>query len=276
MHLRFLQTILFVFLISTNLVIGQISPKFNIARDLLLVHFDCKTDVDDIHTAAALYTLLSQAPFNKINYHAVAGTYGVQEGLYVPGNDLFQFAFGKNWSDAHNYKSMALARVKKLAHRILKNQGDIFIAEAGQSDFSAALVRALKTDMPNLDLSKRIHLVQHSNWNEEVTTAADLEYVKKTIDYQKIPDGNVVGNGSPGFKTPGYLLWKDKTHDRKLHKVWEMAIDLGQKYNGKEGRYVNTAITENGVDFSDLSEVCWILGLQDLKDSDAFFDKFGY
>src|SRR6056297_395451 len=73
------------------------SPRagsFNIEKDLLLVQFDCKTDVDDLHTVAATVTLLSDPKFSNIHYHAVAGTYGIQEGPYVPPNKLFQLAFG--------------------------------------------------------------------------------------------------------------------------------------------------------------------------------------
>ncbi|MDD2590891.1 MAG: hypothetical protein PHD59_08980 [Fermentimonas sp.] len=36
---------------------------FNIKEDLLLVQFDCKTDVDDLHTVAAFATLLSDSVF---------------------------------------------------------------------------------------------------------------------------------------------------------------------------------------------------------------------
>ena len=62
--------------------------RFNLEKDLLLAQFDCKTDVDDLHSVAALVTLLSDSQFSSIRYHAVAGTYGIQNGLYVPPNDL--------------------------------------------------------------------------------------------------------------------------------------------------------------------------------------------
>ncbi len=41
----------------------QKARRFNKERDLLLVQFDCKTDVDDLQTAAALVTLLADAEF---------------------------------------------------------------------------------------------------------------------------------------------------------------------------------------------------------------------
>ena len=76
--------------------------------DLLLAQFDCKTDVDDLHSVAALSTLLSNSDFSRIKYHAVAGTYGTQEGLYVPPNELFQLAFGNSWTDAHKNLESAI------------------------------------------------------------------------------------------------------------------------------------------------------------------------
>ena len=141
---------------------------FNMEKDLLLVQFDCKTDVDDLQTVAALVTLLSDSGFSKIHYHAVAGTYGIQEGLYVPPNDLFQLAFGDNWTDAHENLKDAVERVKAIVKTTLADQGDIWIAEAGQSDFTAALVKAVQSDIPEISVSQRIHVVQHSDWNEKV------------------------------------------------------------------------------------------------------------
>ncbi|MGB5459718.1 MAG: hypothetical protein WBM85_07150, partial [Eudoraea sp.] len=248
--------------------------EFNLDKDLLLGHFDCKTDVDDLQTAAALVTLMSDKKFSKIKYHAVAGTYGIQDGLYVPPNDLCQLAFGDNWTDAHENIASAVEQVKEIAKATLENKGDIWIAEAGQSDFSAELVKAIQADLPAINISQRIHIVQHSNWNEEVTSPASLDYVKKNTDYQKIPDGNQVGNGTPGFRSPKVTKWQEKISNPELIETWQLAIDLSNRYNGKEGRYLNKAIAAGGLDFSDLSEVCWILGIEDIKDTEQFFDLY--
>ena len=165
--------------------------RFNIEKDLLLAQFDCKTDVDDVHAAAALITLLSNSNFSKVKYHAVAGTYGIQEGLYVPPNDLFQLAFGDNWSDANKDVESAIKRVKAIAETTLGNGGNIWIAEGGQSDFSAKLIKSIQADLPNLKTSQRIHLVQHADWNEKVTSPESLQFVKQNTVYHKIPDGNL-------------------------------------------------------------------------------------
>lgn len=250
------------------------SKTFNKEKDLLLAQYDCKTDVDDLHSVAAFITLMSDANFSKINYHAVAGTYGIQEGLYVPPNDLFQLAFGDNWTDAHTNSETAIERVKEKIKITLGNHGDIWIADAGQSDFTAQLIKAVQADLPEINLKQRIHVVQHSDWNEEVTSPESLKFVMKNADYQKIPDGNAVGNGTPGFRSPEYTFWKDKITNPKLIEIWQLALDLSNKYNGKEGRYNNEAIMAGGLDFSDLSEVCWILGIQDIKDTEQFFNRY--
>lgn len=248
--------------------------EFNIENDLLLAQYDCKTDVDDLHSVAAFYTLLSNPNFSKVKYHAVAGTYGIQEGLYVPPNDLFELAFGDNWTDAHKSFKKAVNKIRAIVRTTLNNGGDIWIAEAGQSDFSAELVKAVQVDLPGVNISQRIHIVQHGDWNEKVTSPENLKFVKQNTDYIKIPDGNVVGNGTPGFRSPDYKEWKSKITNPKLRKVWELAIDLGMKYNGKEGRYNNEAVAAGGLDFSDLAEVCWILGLRKIENTEQFFNLY--
>jgi len=276
------KIILFILLVITSIaakanILDNDSTKagnFNIEKDLLLVQFDCKTDVDDLHTVAAFATLVSNQRYLKVNYHSVAGTYGTQGGLYVPPNDLFQLAFGDNWTDAHNNTKAAVEKVKSLVIKTLVQGGDLWIADAGQSDFSAELVNAIKKDLPKIETTKRIHIVQHAEWNEEVTTPEKLDFVKRNTDYIKIPDGNGIGNGTPGFRTPEFTNWDDKINNPELTEIWQLAVDLANKYNGKDGRYNNEAILAGGLDFSDLSEVCWILGLQDIKDVEHFFNIF--
>jgi len=269
-----IATILFSF--KSNVVDKKVSQpgNFNIEKDLLLVQFDCKTDVDDLHTVSALATLLSDSSFLGIKYHAVAGTYGIQEGLYVPPNTLFQLAFGDNWTDAHKNIIPAVEQVKAIVKSTLHSQGDIWIAEAGQSDFTAELIKAIQTDLPEINISQRIHVVQHSDWNEKSTSPKSLKFVKKHTDYHKIPDGNAVGNGTPGFRDPEYTNWKEKISNPKLVEIWQLATDISNKYNGKEGRYNNEAISAGGLDFSDLTEVCWIIEVQDIKDTEHFFNLY--
>ena len=248
--------------------------RFEVDTDLFLAHFDSKTDVDDIQSVAGVATMLADPRFSEVQYHAVAGAYGIQTGLYVPANELFEKAFGTNWSDAHTDYELALSDVSKLVSDTLKRGGKIWIAEAGQSDFSAVIVKRVKATLPEIDPKERIEIVQHSDWNEEVTAPEKLAYVKATANYHKIPDGNGLGNGSPGFRTDAPVEWREYLTEPRLIQLWEMAIAIADRYNAKDGRYDNTAIGGGGLDFSDVSETCWIFGFNDLVDAEAFFREF--
>ena len=109
--------------------------RFDRDKDLYLAHFDVKTDVDDVHSVAGVATMLADPRFSKIKYHAVAGAYGIQEGLYVPAEEVFELAFGEHWSDAHGDFDKALDEVRILSVETLNNGGAIWIADAGQSNF---------------------------------------------------------------------------------------------------------------------------------------------
>lgn len=260
---------------STSMAqIPDTAVRFQIGKDLLLAQFDCKTDVDDLHSVAAFATLMAHPDYSDVDYHAVAGTYGTQGGLYVPANNLFQLAFANNWSDAHSDREKALREVQEKVLETINKGGNIWVADAGQSDFSALLIQALQSESPGTNLKERIHVVQHSNWNESVTTPSLLTYVKENVTYHKIPDGNLVGNGTPGFRTPGYSTWKGQLQEPRLLAIWHLAVSIGDQYNGKDGRYNNSAVASGGLDFSDVSETCYILGLDSIKDTAEYFERF--
>lgn len=253
--------------------IGQ-EKRFNLEKDLLMVQFDNKTDIDDLHTAAALATLVNNPDYQTLNYFPVAGTYGIQEGLYVPPNELMTLAFNNKWADAHKSRDKAIKKVIPKIRKVVRNGGSIWVADAGQSDFTALWVKKLLELEPELNTKEKIHVVQHSDWNEEVTSTELLNYVKDKTDYHKIPDGNAVGNGTPGFRAPEPVQWREDITNSNLIAIWETAIRLGNQYNGKENRYLNEAVANGGLDFSDLSEVCYILNMEDIKDAEAFFNHF--
>jgi hypothetical protein len=248
--------------------------RFDRDKDLYLAHFDVKTDVDDVHSVAGVATMLADPRFSTVRYHAVAGTYGIQEGLYVPAEGVFDLAFGEHWSDAHGDFDKALDEVRSLSIETLNDGGSIWIADAGQSDFSAALIRNIQELIPESTVKDRVHVVQHSDWNEKVTTAEDLAFVKESASYQKIPDGNALGNGSPGFRSKTAVNWQEYVSDVRLTEIWTTAVEIANKYNGADGRYLNEAIQDGGLDFSDVAETAWIFGFSDLVDANAFFEEF--
>jgi len=248
--------------------------RFDRHKDLYLAHFDVKTDVDDVHSVAGVATMLADPRFSEVRYHAVAGTYGIQEGLYVPAEEIFDLAFGENWSDAHGDFDKALGEVSSISIETLNDGGSIWIADAGQSDFSAALIRNIQELAPESNVKDRVNVVQHADWNEEVATAEDLAFVKESASYQKIPDGNAIGNGSPGFRSKTDVNWQEYVSDVRLTEIWTMAVEIANKYNGADGRYLNEAIRAGGFDFSDVAETAWIFGFSDLADVNDFFEEF--
>jgi hypothetical protein len=253
---------------------GQVG-KFEIQRDLFLAHFDLKTDVDDLHSVAGVATMLADPRLAEVQYHAVAGAYGTQEGLYVPANELFEMAFGERWSDAHGNFEAALSEVSALVSDVLASGGTVWIADGGQSDFSAAVVRAVQEGHRDLDTKRHIHIVQHADWNEEVTAPENLAFVKQAATYHRIPDGNTPGNGTPGFRSDDVIDWRAYVENPRLVTLWERAIDIANAYNGMDGRYLNTSIQKGGLDFSDVSETTWIFGFTELDDARDFFAEFG-
>lgn len=253
---------------------SKLLGKFQVESDLFLAQFDGKTDVDDIHSVAAITTMLADPRFSEVRHHAVAGAYGTQGGLYVPANELFEASFRENWSDAHADFDQALSEVTALVIKTLEADGDIWIAEAGQSDFTAALIKNVKAELPEISTKRRVHVVQHSEWNESVTTPEYLHYVKGNSSYHKIPDGNAGGNGSPGFRTSEPVEWRSHIREPDLVAIWELAMQIADTYNGKDGRYTNTAIANGGFDFSDVSETCWIFGFGKLTNVEEFFEEF--
>lgn len=248
--------------------------RFDIENDLFLPQFDSKTDVDDLHSAAGVATLLRDTRFSAVRYHAVAGAYGTQGGLYVPAPELFELAFGENWSNAHEDRDQALETVSGLVIETLAQGGHVWVAEAGQSDFTADWLKQVRQSGMQAQTGGQVHVVQHSDWNESVTSPDKLAYVRQHTSYHRIADGNLENNGTPGLKMGSDHLWASVIQDPVVGPIWLLAKDIADRYNAAEGRYNNEAIGAGGMDFSDVSETCWIFGFGGLSDAHAFFNEF--
>jgi hypothetical protein len=261
----------FVTLLSLNSYSADL--KFNADKDLLLLNFDLKTDVDDVHTIAALDLILQSNEFKNINYYAVSGTYGIQAGLYVPADTLFNIVFKNNWTDAHMHKQNSINNTVKHISKTLSTNGKVWIAEAGQSDFTQELLIAL--DEFGIPFSKdNIMVVQHSTWNEKETSVDALNFVKAKTTYIKVEDGNKENNGSPGFNNETYPVKNLENEKFISSEAWTEANKISSQYNGVNGRYNNKAISNGGADFSDLVEITSILNIKDTSNVKDFFTKF--
>ncbi|XQW86484.1 hypothetical protein ACOYR1_07100 [Thalassotalea piscium] len=265
-----------ILVILTTLVAfnsNSAEPTFDMKKDLLLLNFDLKTDVDDVHTIAALDLILQADEFKNLNYYAVSGTYGVQAGLFVPANELFNKVFKARWTDLHNERKVAINNTVKAVTRVLSNGGKIWVMEAGQSDFTQTLLLAL-IEKGVKYTKKQFITVQHSDWNENETSVNALNYVKSNTTYIRIADGNKEGNGTPGFNNASYSAKSLESKNLLSSKTWMLANKISTKYNGINGRYDNKAISGGGVDFSDLAEVTYILDIKNTPTVAAFFSLF--
>ena len=122
---------------TNNCANAEMIGRFDPAKDLFLAHFDIKTDTDDLHSAAAVATMLASPGFECVNYRAVSGTYGTQGGNYVDPENIFADAFGENWIDAHSDREAAIQDLAAEVAETLSESGHVWIMEGGQSDVSA-------------------------------------------------------------------------------------------------------------------------------------------
>ena len=102
----------------------------------------------------------------------------------------------------------------------------------------------------------------------------DLAFGKEAASYHKIPDGNAIGNGMPGFRSDDAIDRQSHVTDAGLVDIWTMAIDIANTYNGVDGRYGNESIEKGGLDFSDVAESMWIFGFADIVDAKEFLASF--
>ncbi|MGL5865771.1 MAG: hypothetical protein ACRCYX_07840 [Dermatophilaceae bacterium] len=256
--------------------------NFDTSSDLLLLFHDNKPDPDDIHSQAAIGTMLRDPRFSGVNYHAVQGTIGKQSGTQLDSSSLFDIAYPNNWSNAlggQDSRDAAVSAVTAKSVGALDAGGEIWIVEAGQSDFSADLVRSIKSQRSDVDTKAVVHIVQHSTWNEQQTTGADLTYVKDNTDYQKIGDGNGGGGASPDLNSSSNSTAKwarAAAMPGTAGAMWKEAKKLTDSLGSS---YPNPTISSGGLDFSDTVEALSIFGLNDeVKSSNddilGFFDQF--
>jgi len=286
--------------------------NFNNETDLFIAQFDNLPDNDDVHSQAAVGSLLAHPMFREVSYFCVAGSWGNQwnhkhshKWSYINSNELFTLAFGKQAKPTDDAETLKSARwvnangpnqskerkdnfqfasdvIRDKAKPILQAGGKIWVMEAGQSDLTAEWVRKLIADGVK-NTRTHIVVVQHSIWNEEWTTPEHLKYVKEHANYVTIDDGNKAYAGSPdrGHRTPNYKSTEkgfiteaisDKNPNKKVLKLWATAAKITATTRYKG------PISRGAVDFSDTVEAMWIFDLSDksknLTTVREFWDTF--
>lgn len=241
---------------------------FEPSRDLLVANFDGKPDVDDLQAVAGLGSVLKHPEFACVDVVATAGAYGKQGGEFLSAPRLFDLAFGDRWLDAHRDREGTIKRVAERMEATLARGGKVWVAEAGQSDVTAAAVKRLPKP-----LWIGVNVVQHSYWNETQTNPEAMDVVVYNTRYHRVQDGNFPDNGSPAFNTRDGSFWVPLTNDRVIGALWTEARRLSNLHNPRAA-YVNPAVAAGGLDFSDSVEVAYIFGFGDMEGVGDFVRRF--
>ncbi len=231
--------------------------------DLISLHFDHASDKDDGHSAAADRTILqSMFGIDWIKEHviAVSGAYGTNAEIFNQDSDNVMEAVWNDcggWISAHENREDVVNTLTNRWSEVLIAGGNVWVKEGGQSDLTADVVERINNQFPDIDTVQKIHVVQHSDWNEEHTTEAALAYTKEHTHYIRIPDANP------------YLL---------IMGGDGLFVELAREHP-VFGAFWNMAFTyldpEEKLDFSDTGELMHILGVGELS-IDAFRKRFFY
>ncbi len=234
-------------LISILLLVLAVVPAhamFVQDRDLISLHYDHAPDRDDGHaTVSALAVIRAHG----IQPHVVSGAYGAgNRTQYQPQAELvMRAAWGSGWVNAHSsYQSSVNTTASRWLSTLL-NGGDIWIAEGGQADFTSDVIRSIKSTNPGINTNNRIHVVQHSTWNELMSDQGDLNYTRANTDYIKIDDGN--GANRTADLNQQSSSFVNMARNSQDGDAWNVAF-----------QYLNP---NNKLDFSDTVELLHILGV---------------
>lgn len=228
-------------------------------NDLLALHYDNCPDRDDGHATVAGKAVVDAVGIT--NVVVVNGTCGadIKDKFQKRSPEVTNAVWGSTWWDAHGEESSTVQVVADLWAATISNNSDVWVAEGGPSDFTANVLRRISSMYPSVDL-ERIHVVQHSGWNENMTSNTGLSLVQRVTDYIRIDGGNTVGNGTAGFNTKSSSFVSIALSSRYANE-WEVAFD-----------YLNP--NSKKLDFSDTVELLHIVGDTDTKDVDDFAERY--
>lgn len=226
---------------------------FNPKQDLLSLHYDHAPDKDDGQSAAADRSLLETmfgADWIRGHVVAVSGTYGDNRRDFNPDSDAVMDAVWNDrggWLDMHGRRVESLEELAERWEKTLDSGGDVWVKEGGQSDVTFAVVERIKELLPKVDTTRRIHVVQHADWNEEQTNDAALAYTKQHTDYVRIRDANAYLNIAGGDEA----FVRAATSHLVFGPAWQAAFAY---YDPHER-----------LDFSDTGELMHICGLGEMS-----------
>ena len=247
-----------------NAVAIPISPSsesatdaFDRNLDLISLHFD-HTTPSDSHATVAAQTITD---ILGVDRWVVSGTYGTNPDAYLVNSEpLMDITWGNgNWRNADDNLTDVVAETANRWEATLNRGGDVWVAEGGQSDFTADVVRELLLRRASTP-TQRIHVVQHSQDNETTTTPADLTFIQANSDYIAIADGSIANTTADlEGATDG---WKEAALDSQRSEAWSAAFEQLDP--------------DEQLNFSDSVAVLYIVGvgLDQVADPDDFANLF--
>lgn len=242
-------------MMQSTLAVANLNPQ----RDLVALHYDHAPDRDDAHAAAASLAVVDAF---QLRTTVVGGAYGLWNAdRYVPESEAVMYAvWGADWLDAHNRYDEAVNVSYDRWQQVLASGADIWVAEGGQADFTADVLRRIQDSLPNIDTRQRIHIVQHSDWNQVHADQQDLDYVRDNTDYILIEDGNFA-NATADLNQRSQLF-VDTVLSSRYTSAWRAAFD-----------YLDP---NEKLDFSDVVELLYIVGVgvDEVATPDEFAARF--
>jgi len=244
---------IFVLVVSSVSLLHAGEAKFDSGKDFISLHYDHAPDKDDAHSAAAdrsMLEVLYGREWLKKHVVAVSGTYGEKNAKgFNPKSDAVMDAVWNEcggWLDGHKQRKDTTEEIAKRWLPVLNAGGDVWVKEGGQADITAEVIRALKKRNPSIDYKKRVHVVQHSHWNENKSGDDALAYCKKETDYIRIKDANA------------YL------NQKKGNAAFEKAALEHPVFGGSWKAAFAYYKPSERLDFSDTGELMHILGLGEI------------
>ncbi len=278
---------------------APVSGGFNKATDLLALQYDHAPDKDDGHAVVAGRVLADHFGVNAVMVH---GAYGTNWRTYNSNSlAVARAAWGNNFINAVGNDNNegnpgsdsdwndAVENAYQIWKETLDRGGRVWVADGGQHDFTADVVRLIRQRMPSLNTRARIINVQHSNWNLAHTTLSDLQYLAGTaskrpnpqagrqdivtvgntgvVDFRYIANGNVGGNASADLngRDDNFVA---RARSSKFGGAWNAAFNYLNPFGNAAG--------DPKLDFSDTVEALYILGVPVSRVANArdFADEF--
>ncbi len=238
---------------------GPTNGRFDRGRDLLALHYDHVIYRDDGHATVAAREIVNDLGIAPV---VVGGTYSATNTRYNADSEVvMNTTWGPNgWLNAHANRTGAVAAAAQRWTEAIADGNEVWVAEGGQSDYTADVIMAVAASLPSVDLGNRIHVVQHSVANERRTSPNDLAYLFATIDYIKIDDGNEDNATANLNRFDEDFI--EAALDGPFASAWSEAFNYLDPYPN--------------LDFSDTVEVLHIVGVDRdvVADPEDFADTF--